>query len=97
VHEVRPTDLDIFDIFERGDTADLDMTIKSETRSALDQTTNLGTGKVLGERSELGQVDVIRHDTVVPHLGGVNVKDLESSGLVRQGDLHVYFETTRSQ
>jgi hypothetical protein len=54
------------------------------------------TSSNLGESSELCQVDVIRHDTVVSHLGGVNIEDLESSSLVGQGDLDVYFKTARS-
>lgn len=75
----------------------LDVSIEGKTGSALDETANLCTGKVLGDTGQLGEIDIRGHDSVVPHLGGVDCQDLESASLVREGDLNVNFETTRTE
>ncbi len=92
-HKVCSRDLNTLNVV--GDArhrADLDVPVECKTRCALDQTVELGAAKVLGERRELGDVDVLCHDTILLHLARVNVEDLHAARLVWQGDLNVYLE-----
>ena len=75
----------------------LHMSIESKTRCTLDETADLGAGEVLRERGELEDVDVRVHDAVRAHLGGVDLEDLHAALLIREGDLHVHFETSRTE
>lgn len=73
------------------------MPVERKTRSTLDQTTDLSTREVLGESSQFFKVNVRVHDSVVPHLGGMDRQNLVTAVLIRKGDLHVNFQTTRAQ
>ena len=95
--EIGHGDLDIFDIIECRNRSHFDMTIEGERSSALDQTTNLCSREVLREGGQLGEVDVVSHNTVVAHLGCVDVEDLEATSLVRQGNLDMNFETAGTE
>lgn len=95
VEEVFPHDLHLIDVVrERSEGADFDVAIEGETRRALDETADLGAGKVLRQGRELHQVDVGSHDAVLAHLGRVNGKDLDATLFVRQRDLDMDLETT---
>ena len=73
------------------------MPVERETGSTLDQTTDLSPREVLGESGQFFQVNVRIHDAIVPHLGGVDRQDLEATVLIWKRDLHVHFQTTRTQ
>ena len=75
----------------------LDVSVERKTRSTLYQTTDLGAREVLGESGQFFQVNVGIHDPVVPHLGCVDCQDLVTTMLIWKGDLHVHFQTTRTQ
>jgi hypothetical protein len=62
--------------------AHLDMSVESETRGRLDQTTNLCTREILGDSRQLGDIDISGHDPIGPHLVRVNVEDLKSTSFV---------------
>lgn len=79
----------------KDNAADLDVPLHSKTRGALDESTNLGATKVLGERSELGHVDIRAHDAIGFHLGSMNVENLQSAVLIGKGDFHVHLKSTR--
>lgn len=75
----------------------LHVPIKRETRRALHQTANLRARKVLRQLRKLREIDVVVHDAVRSHLGGVDVQDLEPAGLVGKRDLHVDLETAGTE
>jgi hypothetical protein len=77
--------------------AHLDVTIESKTRGRLDETTNLCTREILGHRGQFCQIDICSHDSVRPHFVGMDVKNLESTSLVRKRDFDVHFQSSRSQ
>jgi hypothetical protein len=95
VEEVFSHDLHLIDVVrERSEGADFDVAVERETGRALDETADLGTRKVLGQRRELHQVDVGSHDAVLAHLGRVNGENLDTTVFVWQRDLDVDLETT---
>lgn len=62
----------------------LDVSIERETRRTLDQTPEFGTTKVLGQRGQLDQIDIMSHDAIGAHLARLNVENLHATRFVRQ-------------
>jgi hypothetical protein len=60
----------------------LDMSVERKTRGALDETSDFGAAKVLGQSGQLVDVDVVLHSVVGHHLGGVDFEDLDSPRVV---------------
>lgn len=75
----------------------LDMAVEGETRSTLDETTDLSSREVLCQARELRKVHVAPEYAVRPHLARVDRQDLNTTGLVGKGDLDVDLETSRTE
>lgn len=98
IHEVVPVHAHVLDVVrDARERADLDVPAERETRRAFDEAADLGPGEVLRERGELENVDAGVHYPVRAHLCGVDLQDLDTAFLVGEGDLHVHFETARTE
>ena len=73
------------------------MSVERKARRALDESTNLGSGKVLREHGEFADVDIATHDAVRAHLARVDREDLNATGFVRKRDLNVHLESSGSK
>ncbi len=73
------------------------MPIERETRGTLHETTQLGTAEILRERRQFLYINILSHNPILLHLASMDVKDLNTTHLIWQGDLDVDLETTGSK
>lgn len=76
---------------------DVHAPVQCKAAGAFDQAFNLGAAKVLGPCRQLGQIDVVRHVVVFAHLAGVDVENLQPAHFIRQTNLDVHLEPSRSE